>query len=95
MKIQYDPDFIKSLKKVNVRIRKNFEEKIRIFLTNPYDLSLNNHFLRESFQGFRSIDVTADYRTVYEEIIEEEEETVAYFTLIGTHKELYKSFSKN
>ncbi len=89
MKIQYDPDFLKKLRKVNVRIRKSFESQIRIFLEDSHNPQLNNHPLREPYLGFRSIDITADYRAFYEEI-SGGEETVAYFSALGTHDELYR-----
>lgn len=88
MKIQYDPDFLKTLKKLNVRVRKSFRESIEIFLKNPLDPGLDNHKLKRGYQGYRSIDVTSNYRAIYEEI-NEGEEPVAYFFQIGTHEELY------
>lgn len=88
MKRRYDPAFIKALKKTEVRIRKSFKEKIVIFAKNPYDPNLNNHKLKQDYEGYRSIDITADYRVIYEEIIENDE-PIAYFLLIGTHEQLY------
>ncbi len=89
MIIRYSPDFIKKLKKLNVKIRKNFKDVIIIFDKNPYEADLDNHPLKKEWQGYRSIDITADYRAVYKEI-EEDKEIVAYFTAIGSHNELYK-----
>lgn len=88
MKRRYDSAFIKALKKTGVRIRKSFKEKIVIFAKNPYDPNLNNHQLKQEYKGYRSIDITADYRVIYEEIIEGDE-PIAYFFLIGTHEQLY------
>jgi addiction module RelE/StbE family toxin len=88
MRIQYDPDFLEKLKAVNVRIRNSFNERIELFKRNPHNSSLNNHALKEPYKGLRSIDITNDYRAVYEEV-PEGTETVAYFSLLGTHKELY------
>lgn len=90
MKVQYDPDFIKKLKSLDVRIRRAFEKRLAIFIKNPLDPQLNNHELRDPYQGLRSIDVTADYRAIYEEFKEGDEEIV-YFTIMGTHEELYRS----
>lgn len=87
---KYDPEFIRTLKKKNVRIRKSFREKIAIFVKDPYDPQLNNHSLREPYQGYRSIDITADYRALYREA-QIGEDTVAYFVALGTHEELYRS----
>lgn len=93
MKRRYDPAFIKTLKKIDVRIHKSFKEKIVIFAKNPYDPSLNNHKLKQDYVGYRSIDITADYRAIYEEI-NESDEPVAYFFLIGTHEQLYSKTPK-
>ena len=89
MTIIYDPEFLKKLKKVNVRIRKSAKEKLLLFSKNPNDPQLNNHTLQTEYLGYRSIDITADYRALYIEI-HEGEETIAYFVLLGTHPELYR-----
>ncbi len=93
MKVQYDSVFIKKLKKADVRICRAFEKRLTIFLQNPFDLQLNNHELYEEYVGLRSIDITADCRAIYEEIKKDDEE-IAYFTIFGTHKELYRQSSK-
>ncbi|OGM22376.1 hypothetical protein A2961_00740 [Candidatus Woesebacteria bacterium RIFCSPLOWO2_01_FULL_39_21] len=90
MKIRFDPNFIDTLKKVNVRTRKSFKQRIIIFSKNPYEFQLNNHPLRAEWQGFRSIDVTNDYRAIYTEK-EEGGVIIAYFVALGTHKELYSN----
>ena len=88
MRIQYDPDFLKALKKLDIRIRKSLRKRAEVFLQNHLDPQLHNHALRAKYKGFRSIDITGDYRVIYEEI-QEGEETVAHFIAIGTHDELY------
>jgi len=89
MNVKLDPDFFKKLKKLDVRIRKSFRERITIFAKNPLDQQLNNHKLQKPYKGLRSIDITNDYRAIYEEM-RVEEETVAYFSLLGTHEDLYE-----
>lgn len=89
MNVQYDPDLLKKLKKVDVRIRKNFFEKITLFETNHQNPVLNNHALKREYLGYRSIDVTADWRAIYEEVPTSEGAPFAYFIIIGTHDELY------
>lgn len=88
MIIKYSPIFFRTLKKVDVRIRKSFKERILIFSKNPNDLELNNHLLKPPYQGLRSIDITADWRAIYEEK-REGDEIVAYFVALGTHDQLY------
>lgn len=89
MKVQYAPTLIRLLKKANVRIRRQFLDRIAIFMMRPDDPQLNNHALTDDWLGFRSIDVTADYRAIYEEI-SGPDEPMAYFVDLGTHKQLYR-----
>lgn len=88
MIVIYDPAFLNKLKKVNVRIRKNFKERIRLFLKNPNDSILNNHPLQDEYAGYRSINITSDWRGLYSEKYTENG-IVAYFSILGTHKDLY------
>jgi len=88
MMLRYDPLFLKKLKKANVRIRKRFKERITLFIENPLDSQLHNHALQREYQGHRSIDITSDWRAIYTEK-KEDDEVVAYFITIGTHRDLY------
>lgn len=88
MKVKYSPSFLAKVKKIDVRIYKRLREKIAIFIKDPNDPQLDNHELHEEWEGFRSIDITADWRAIYEEI-DEKEELTAYFEALGTHEELY------
>lgn len=89
MRIRYSPDFFRKYKKANVRIRKSVDEKIEIFLKDPYDLQLDNHELKKKWEGARSIDITADWRAIYKET-QIGNEPVAYFVTLGTHEQLYR-----
>lgn len=93
MIIRYSPVFLKTFKKLNVRIRNSFKEKVLIFSKNLNDLQLDNHLLKEPYLGLRSIDITADWRAIYKEKTEGEDK-VAYFVILGTHEELYKKNKK-
>lgn len=88
MRVKYSPLFLTKVKKVDVRIYKSLREKIAIFIKDPNDPQLDNHELHEEWEGFRSIDITADWRAIYEEI-DEAGDVVAYFEALGTHEELY------
>ena len=92
MKVQYAPKFLKKLKQLDVRIRKSFKEQLTIFIKDPFYAQLGNHELRDPYEGCRSIDITANYRAIYKEIVEEEE-LIAYFIEIGTHPELYEKIN--
>ena len=91
MNVVYDSEFLKKIKKVNVRIRKSVKERIDLFSNEPMNPQLDNHLLKREWEGYRSIDITADYRAIYKEV-QMAGETVAYFVALGTHEELY---SKN
>ena len=55
---------------------------------DPIYPQLRNHPLRGKHVGKRSIDITADWRAIYEEKLEREE-IIAYFIALGTHSQLY------
>lgn len=90
MKVRYDPDFFPLYRKANVRIQNSFDRKLRIFIKDPHNLELKNHALEREWEGFRSININADWRAIYKEI-KIGKETIAYFVAIGTHEEFYKS----
>lgn len=89
MRAQLSPRLLKKVKTVDVRIRRNFYAQIAIFEKNHLDPILNNHPLKRKYRGYRSINITADYRAVYEEVDGGNEEKIAYFIALGTHEELY------
>jgi addiction module RelE/StbE family toxin len=88
MKVLFSREFIKKYKRVNVRIRNRVDEQIKTFEKNPHEFGLRNHELHEEWEGYRSIDITNDYRAIFEEL-REGKETSAYFIDLGTHDELY------
>lgn len=88
MKVRYSPVFYKQYRRVNVRVRNSIDQKIALFIKNPNDLKLKNHPLKEPYEGLRSIEITADYRAIYQEV-EIMEESFAYFVELGTHEQLY------
>lgn len=89
MIIRYSPSFIEKLKKGDVRIRKSLKERILLFSKNPLDPQLRDHPLKEEFEGYRSINITSDWRAIYQEI-QEGNEVIAYFIALGPHGQLYK-----
>jgi addiction module RelE/StbE family toxin len=88
-RVSLNRDFIKLYKKADVRLKKSVDEKLRVFVKNPFELGLNNHALQDEWEGYRSIDITNDYRAIYEEL-KEGEKVKASFVALGTHKELYR-----
>ncbi len=85
MNIRYSRDFKKAIKKLSPKIKQKFEERFRLFVQDPFSELLNNHALEGRFKGNRSINITGDYRAIYEE----NKEGVILFRDIGTHAQLY------
>jgi addiction module RelE/StbE family toxin len=88
MIVRYSPKFYRQLKKQDIRVKKRVRIQFEIFSENAYDSRLNNHSLQDKYEGCRSINITADYRAIYQEI-DEGGNKVAYFVTIGTHDQLY------
>lgn len=57
-------------------------------MSSPMDHSLNNHALSGEFTGCRSLDVTGDYRIIFEDIWGGIYEIVELLD-VGTHSQLY------
>lgn len=89
MKVQLSPKLIKKLKKHDVRVRNSFKKAIELFSLDPNNLELGNHELEKEWKGFKSIDITADLRAIFQEDTEKDE-PLAYFVALGTHIQLYK-----
>jgi len=89
MNVKLSPGFLKKLKNSNVRIRKSFKAQILLFSKDPDDPQLDNHPLKREWQGYKSIDITADWRAIYKEIHIDGKD-VGYFVALGTHDELYR-----
>jgi addiction module RelE/StbE family toxin len=89
LRIDYSRKFIKQLKKAPLSIKIAFKDRLIIFLENPFAPMLNNHLLKGRYLYFRSINITGDWRAIYQEIIEKNEK-IAIFLALGTHSQLYR-----
>jgi addiction module RelE/StbE family toxin len=88
MKIARKNKFLKNYLKLPVKIQDRTDDAILVFAKNPHDDTLRNHTLKGKYQGFRSIDVTGDYRIVFRECSDGQYELVE-LTRVGTHSQLY------
>lgn len=84
MQIRFHKKFVKRLNKLPTKVQKAFHYKLEVFTLNKFDVSLNNHTLNSPFKNKRSINITGDYRAIFEEF-----EDKIFFISIGTHSELY------
>lgn len=86
MKVRFGRQFEKQFAKLPARAQGRFGERLEVWLNDPFDSRLRNHPLRGAWVGYRSIDVTGDYRAVYRMASDQTGEFVA----IGTHSQLYR-----
>jgi len=85
MNIFTSKKFERMFKKCSQEIKGKFIERLKIFKENKYSPILNNHPLSGKLNGLRSINVSGDYRAIFEERSEN-----IIFIAIGTHSQLYK-----
>lgn len=85
MKILFHKNIVKQAEKLDDKIKKQLAVKLKLFSLDPYNPALRNHPLTGDFKGYRSINITGDYRAIYEQ----EENDLNQFYEIGTHSELY------
>ena len=78
-------NFDKAFSTLPRNIREFAFEKLEIFNIDPFSRILRNHQLQGSFRQYRSINVTGDYRIIYEQY---NDSTVRLID-IGTHSQLF------
>lgn len=86
MRVRFSKKFAKQYEKAPQKIKDTFENRLKLFQRNQFNPTLNNHTLGGRFKGYRSINVTGDWRAVYSR---KNEDTI-YFELLGTHSQLYR-----
>ncbi|MHB8263509.1 MAG: type II toxin-antitoxin system RelE/ParE family toxin [Acidimicrobiales bacterium] len=85
MTIRYLPKFKKQYRRLPGPLQQQFDERLRLFLSEPTDPRLRVHPLKGRYSGYWSMNVNGDLRALY---LWEGDEMVI-FALIGTHSELY------
>ena len=85
MKVRFHKKFAKGYSRLDLKIRRVFESRLQIFCTNPYQSELSNHPLKGKWRGYRSINISGDFRAVYKEVSEQE----VVFIAVGNHSQLY------
>jgi addiction module RelE/StbE family toxin len=86
MRILNTKKFNKAFSKISPKIQAKFYEATEILLINPLDPRLRKHALSGKFKGIWTINITGDWRLLYEEI----NESTILLLDIGTHSQLYK-----
>ena len=86
MNVVFHKHFEKMAQKLLPKVKQKMIERIALFTQDPLSSTLRNHALRTPYKGSYSIDITGDYRAVYELV----DEQTALFTHVGTHSQLYR-----
>ena len=86
MNIVFHKHFEKMTQKLPLKVKQKLVERMALFCSDPSNSQLRSHALHTPYQGSYSIDVTGDYRAVYQLVDNE----TALFTHVGTHSQLYR-----
>lgn len=90
IEIKFSGCFRKQYDKASEKIRKAFRNRLNLFRQNPLDPQLRDHALKGEYKGYRSINVTGDWRAIYSKRKTEDDDVIV-FELLGTHSQLYKN----
>jgi len=90
MDIRIKRTFAKQYEKAPKNIRWAFDQRIVIFRQDPFHPFLHNHALTGVYKGYRSINITGDWRALYKEVLLDDNKVIIEFHLLGTHSQLYK-----
>jgi len=85
MKIKFSKKFVKRFESASLLIRRNFESNLEIFISDKFNQTLNNHALNGKYIGYRSINITGDWRALFKD-----DGNVVLFITLGKHSQLYK-----
>jgi len=86
MNVVFHKSFEKTVKKLPPKVKQKMIERLSLFSNDPLNRQLRNHALNTPYKGSYSIDITGDYRAIYELV----DDNTALFTHIGTHSQLYR-----
>ena len=85
MIIEFKKGFKKDVQKLDPKIKMALADRLRLFSTDTSHPQLNNHALTGEYLGYRSINITGDWRVLYYEL----HENAIVFAYIGTHSQLF------
>jgi len=85
MRFLTSKQFDKAYSKLPQKVKIKFKQRRDLFLENEFNPLLDNHPLAGEYGGFRSINITGDFRAIYYRLGGD----VMVFVNIGTHSQLY------
>ncbi len=87
--VKFFASFNKQLQNAPEEIQEVFFDTLELFLEDPDNPLLRNHELHRKFAGYRSINITGDWRAIFKEVNRGKQNIIKFY-LIGTHTDLYK-----
>ena len=88
LRIEFTNFFEKQRKSAPHEIRVAFRESLTLFIEDPSNSHLRNHPLQKKLAGYKSINITEDWRALFKEA-QTGKQKIITFHKIGTHEELY------
>lgn len=85
MTVSFAKKFVKQYDKLPAKNRRQFDDRLKLFLTDQRHALLRRHALKGKYAGYYSIDISGDLRAVFRYTSKDR----AVFSLIGTHSQLY------
>jgi addiction module RelE/StbE family toxin len=86
MKLIFHRDFERSYANLRSAEKEKCDARLAAFFVDTFDKTLNNHPLRGTYMGYRSINIAGDLRAIYRQIDAE----TYFFIALGPHKKLYQ-----
>lgn len=86
MIVRFHRNFEKKYSKLREGEKRKFKERLKIFLQDEFNPTLNNHPLKGKYRGYRSINVSGDRRALYKKTAKDR----VVFVVIDTHSNLYR-----
>ena len=77
--------FGRQYKRLPHEVQEKVGERLALLVANERNPLLNNHKLNSPYEGYRSINITGDWRLVYKKIGTD----TYYMRAVGTHHQLY------
>lgn len=90
VRIDYSKKFLKQLNRAPLEIKIAYRRRFYLFLQDQFHPLLDNHALIGDWSGYRSFDITGDWRVIFYEYIGNNGIKAIIFHIMGTHSQLYK-----
>lgn len=90
MRIKFARKFTKEYDRADQKIKQTVNKRIDLFSKDPFNPQLRNHPLSGKYSGYRSINITGDWRAVFLVLGQIDSEIVVSFEMLGTHSQLYR-----